>query len=126
MNASDRFNAYCDDLAKCASREVVDLYYSNHVRGPFVFEGREREGAEFKRHLATRLAETFSMRVDLGHIEICGSGHLGFSPVPEQGRFGRPFTPGESDLDVAIVSVGLFTRCWESVQEQPPSMRQLH
>jgi hypothetical protein len=65
------------------------------------------------------------VRIDLGQIEICGSAHLGFSPVPEEGRWGRAFRRFESDLDVAVVSVGLFTRCWESLQDDPPQMAKL-
>jgi hypothetical protein len=45
---------------------------------------------------------------------LCGSAHLGFSPVPS--KLGKPFDPTSSDIDVAIVSAEIFDRWWSELQ----------
>jgi hypothetical protein len=45
---------------------------------------------------------------------VCGSAHLGFSPVP--GKLGRPFDSSSSDIDVSVVSTELFDRWWGELQ----------
>jgi hypothetical protein len=53
VTPEDRFRAYRIDLEKFEASVIADTYFTNHTRVPYVFEGREHKGAEFKRQLAT-------------------------------------------------------------------------
>jgi hypothetical protein len=119
--SEDRFSKYKEDLLNFDEFYIADVYFNDSTRTPFIFENRAREHAEFKRQLAQELWREFSIRIELSGVSVCGSGHLGFSPVPEAGRWGRPFAPGSSDLDVAVVSTPLFLKCWEGLQANPPA-----
>lgn len=49
---------------------------------------------------------------DVSEIRICGSAYWGRSFAKD-----RPFTPGESDLDAAIISPSLYCRCMAEVRD---------
>src|ERR1019366_3612951 len=83
-----------------ASR-VLDRYF--HSGQSVVFYGAHPETEpSFKRDLVIRLHESLDVRLHPLQIILCGSAHLGFSPVP--GKLGNPFNSLSSDIDVAVVS----------------------
>lgn len=78
--------------------ELVDFCQQHVLHGtPFVFRGREAEYLPFKKRLCNKLTITHN------EVFLVGSGMLGFSP-----HKGTAFSL-ESDIDVAIVSDGLFS-----------------
>jgi hypothetical protein len=84
---------------------VLDRYF--HCGVSHVFVGaRPDEEPSFKRELVRRLRD--SLRIELHPLQLmlCGSAHLGFSPVPD--KLGKPFDSRSSDIDVAVVSTELF------------------
>src|SRR5262245_48591071 len=60
----------------------------------------------FKNDIARRLCDSLCVRLHPLQLIICGSAHLGFSPVPD--KLGKPFDSSSSDIDVAVVSTELF------------------
>jgi hypothetical protein len=74
------------------------------------------EEPTFKSELARRLFEALTVHLHPLQLVVCGSAHLGFSPVPD--KLGKSFDPRESDIDIAIVSGDLFDRWWAQLQLQ--------
>src|SRR5438309_10590224 len=80
---------------------VLDKYF--HSGQSVVFNGAP-PGAEaaLKRHVAKSLGGALNAAIHPLQLVLCGSAHLGFSPVPN--KIGKPFDPTSSDIDVAVVS----------------------
>jgi hypothetical protein len=92
---------------------VLDRYFHSGQSVAFVGAHPEEEPL-FKRDLARRLDEALSFQLHPLQLIVCGSAHLGFSPVPD--KLGKPFNSLSSDIDVAIVSTELFDRWWAELQ----------
>jgi hypothetical protein len=88
---------------------MLDRYFHSGV--PFVFQGGSPDlDSLFRRNLANRIRTTFGIPCHPLELFVCGSAHLGFSPVPE--KLGNSFNPDTSDIDVALVSPQLFDIWW--------------
>jgi hypothetical protein len=95
------------------------LYRYFHSRPSAVFQGAPpEEEPDFKWDLARRLHDALGVPLHPLELVVCGSAHLGFSPVPN--KLGKSFDPSSSDIDIAIVSPELFDRCWHELQSNPP------
>jgi hypothetical protein len=92
---------------------VLDRYF--HSGESMVFAGAApEEEALLKNNIARVLHGAFGARVHPLQIIVCGSAHLGFSPVPE--KLGTPFNALASDIDVAVISSDLFDTWWAELQ----------
>lgn len=92
---------------------VLDRYF--HSGESAVFSGAPPdEAAKLKNDIARTLYGDFRMRVHPFQLVICGSAHLGFSPVPD--KLGRPFDSTDGDIDIAVVSAELFDAWWSELQ----------
>jgi hypothetical protein len=93
---------------------VLDRYY--HSGQSFVFVGATSadEESNLKCSIARELFGAFAVRVHPFQLILCGSAHLGFSPVPD--KLGTSFDPERSDIDVAVVSPELFDMAWSELQ----------
>ncbi|AHK15647.1 hypothetical protein R615_07350 [Thalassolituus oleivorans R6-15] len=78
---------------------------------PHVFEGRDNEFYEFRK----RIAQKFD--IPFHEIYITGSGKLGFSP------FKQKVFDYDSDIDVAIISPGLFQKIMKDISQYQMSFR---
>jgi len=91
-------------------RELARRYANPLVRARRIYLDHPSYAVAGKRdvefEIKQELAEYFN--IPFGRVTFCGSAHLGFSP-----RKGTRFTPGESDLDVAIIDTDLFQRYWQ-------------
>jgi hypothetical protein len=97
---------------------VLHRYF--HSRSSAVFDGASpEEEPDFKWDLARRLREALGVQLHPLELVVCGSAHLGFSPVPN--KLGKPFDSSSSDIDIAIVSAELFDLCWHELQANPPT-----
>lgn len=92
---------------------VLDRYF--HSGQSSVFMGAN-PGVEvqFTGSVARALFGAFSARVHPMQIVICGSAHLGFSPVPD--KLGKPFDATTSDIDVAVIAPEIFDTWWSELQ----------
>lgn len=75
-----------------------------------------KKNAEFE--IKSRISQHFA--VPFRAVVFCGSAHLGFSPHKD-----TEFTPGVSDLDVAIVSMEAFQRAWMTLNEATKALNDL-
>lgn len=92
---------------------MLDRYF--HSGESVVFHGAPPdEQAELKSAVATELFRALSVRIHPFQLVICGSAHLGFSPVPS--KLGKPFDARTSDIDFAVVSPELFEAWWTELQ----------
>lgn len=92
---------------------ILDKYF--HTGPSAVFAGAPPgEEAKLKATVASTLFEKFKVRVHPVQLVICGSAHLGFSPVAE--KLGQPFNSKTSDIDIAVASPELFELCWTELQ----------
>jgi hypothetical protein len=95
------------------ANRLLDRYF--HSGQSAVFNGSPpEEEATFNRSIARSLFDTLDLRIHPLQIVVCGSAHLGFSPVPE--KLGKPFDSRSSDIDVAIVVPDLFDTWWTELQ----------
>lgn len=93
---------------------VLHRYF--HTGQSALFLGADpREEPNFKRRIGGLIAAEFGVKCHPLQLVICGSAHLGFSPVPS--KLGQPFNPETSDVDIAVVSPELFDRWWTELQE---------
>jgi len=94
--------------------EILHRYF--HTGQSAVFQGADPiEEPRFKRTVADQIAEKIGIKCHPLQLVICGSAHLGFSPVPE--KFVTMFNSESSDIDVAVVSAELFDCWWTELQE---------
>ena len=94
---------------------VLDKYF--HSAPSAVFAGAPPgEEARLKQQVASKLLEIFGVRVHVLQLVVCGSAHLGFCPIASEVRFGKPFHPGRSDIDIAVISPELFESWWTELQ----------
>jgi len=92
---------------------LLDRYF--HSGESVVFHGAPPdEEAELKNLVATSLFKALKYRIHPFQLVICGSAHLGFSPVPT--KLGKPFDSTKSDIDIAVISPELFEACWTELQ----------
>lgn len=92
---------------------VLDRYF--HSGESVVFGGAAPDAeAELKGEIARSLYSAFKTRVHPLQLIVCGSAHLGFSPVPD--KLGRTFDPSRNDIDVAVISAELFESWWTELQ----------
>ena len=94
---------------------LLDKHF--HSGQPAVFQGADPGAqAKLKKDVASKVFSSFGVRVHPLQLVICGSAHLGFCPVPVSERFGRPFDPTRSDIDIAVSSPELFEAWWTELQ----------
>jgi hypothetical protein len=74
---------------------------------PFIFRTNNQTYASFRNALSDGL------RVPTADISVVGSAALGFSMDPA--NFGRKFDETVSDVDVIVVSEGLFEQAWSDL-----------
>ena len=92
---------------------ILDRYFHSGI--PAVFSGANPdEEARLKNDVARGLFGAFQLRVHPYQLQIAGSAHLGYSPVPD--KLGKPFNPEVSDIDIAVVSQELFDHWWTELQ----------
>ncbi len=88
---------------------ILDEFF--HSGTPHVFSGDDAAHGQFRRSLANEINSAYGTTACHPHdVVICGSAHLGYSPVPE--KLGKPFNIDTSDIDVAILLPDLFDRWW--------------
>lgn len=92
---------------------VLDRYYHSGQSAVFSGAGPDVEVA-FTSEVSRSLFGAFRIRVHPMQIVICGSAHLGFSPVPD--KLGKSFDPAEGDIDVAVISQEIFESTWNELQ----------
>lgn len=93
--------------------EILDTFF--HSGQPAVFAGGPPgEEAKLKNDVARGLFGSFRIRVHPLQLVVCGSAHLGFSPVPD--KLGKSFDPATSDIDFAVISPELFDSWWVELQ----------
>lgn len=112
------FADYRRDLQDSAKHDnqILDVYYHRGPSHAFIGAPDTAESS-MKDAIADALHSTFNIRPHPLQIVLCGSAHLGFSPVPVSGRFGNPFNPTSSDLDFCIVVEALFNKCWNELRD---------
>lgn len=67
-----------------------------------------------KNQITNQVRSALGVQLHPLQLILCGSAHLGFSPVPE--KLGIPFNSVTSDIDVAVVSPELFDLWWAELQ----------
>src|SRR5262249_20345431 len=92
---------------------MLDRYFHSGQSSVFIGAPPEAESV-FKRDLVRQLHTCLRIPLHPLQLILCGSAHLGFSPVPE--KLGKPFDSSLSDIDVAVVSIELFDRWWSELQ----------
>lgn len=109
------FPDYKKDLAndEVDINYILDRYFHSGESHAFV-GAPPGEEAKLKNEVARALYAAFQIRVHPYQLVICGSAHLGFSPVPD--KFGKPFDPANTDIDLAVVSPELFDQWWTELQ----------
>jgi hypothetical protein len=118
------FPDYKRDLtaADFDANRILDRYF--HSGQSIVFNGAPPEVEPlFKSNLARQLHQCFRIKFHPLQLIVCGSAHLGFSPVPH--KLGNPFNALSSDIDVAVVSTELFDHWWfelQSIELFPPDL----
>lgn len=102
---------------------VLDRYF--HSGQSHVFTGANpSEEVDLLNEITTNLYKGFRTRVHPMQVIVCGSAHLGFSPVPE--KIGTPFNSEKSDIDVAVISPEIFEMTWNELISAglDPALRQ--
>lgn len=95
------------------ANRMLDRYF--HCGQSVAFRDSDpNEEPFFKSRLARGLEECLGVAIHPLQLILCGSAHLGFSPVPE--KLGKSFNSTSSDIDVAVVSSELFDRWWLELQ----------
>lgn len=110
---SDEFR---DQLLNIPSEEIVEKFILTDDPGPHTSK-------DALSHLETRIRATFSLSAEhLLKTIVVGSAKLGFAILEKRARNGKPyqpayrtFRPGESDIDVAVVSPMLFLKIWQDL-----------
>jgi predicted nucleotidyltransferase len=98
---------------KETDEDVLDLCRKHVLHGtPHVFHSRDEEYYEFRKRIANKF------RIPFNEIYITGSGKLGFSP------FKNKVFDYDSDIDVAIVSEGLFDEIMSEISSYQMRLRQ--
>jgi hypothetical protein len=69
-------------------------------------------GVDVEQGLRAAIAEQFG--AEANDVYVVGSAKLGFSPKP--GQYFKHFSD-QSDIDIAVVSSGLYTRIWHEVNQ---------
>jgi hypothetical protein len=106
---------YRNDLLAAAfdANRMLDRYFHSGQSVAFLGAHPEAEPA-FKTDLARRLYGSLQVQLHPLQLILCGSAHLGFSPVPD--KLGKAFDSRSSDIDVAVVSADLFDDWWSELQ----------
>jgi len=78
---------------------ILDRYFHSGQSAVFIGAPPQEE-AELKEQVASELYRAFRTRVHPLQLVICGSAHLGFSPIPDGERFGRPFDPRGDQISI--------------------------
>ena len=110
------FAEYRRDIEDPATsvEEILHKYF--HSGSSAAFSGAPpNEEPTLKMRVSRDFLDTFNVSIHPLEIVICGSAHLGFSPVPD--NFGSTFDSQHSDMDLAIVSMELFDKCWKELQQ---------
>jgi hypothetical protein len=109
------FPDYKRDLSASDFDPVRMLNRYFHSGQSVAFLGADpEEEPSFKSTLAHLIHASLGVQLHPFELVLCGSAHLGFSPVPE--KLGKPFNSLSSDIDVAVVSTELFDRWWAELQ----------
>lgn len=91
---------------------VLDEYFHCGQSRVFVGSPPGTEAA-IKQSIARSLQNSLGVQVHSLQLVVCGSAHLGFSPVPQ--KLGKPFDPISSDMDIAVVSEQMFDQWWSEL-----------
>lgn len=92
---------------------VLDKYYHSGQSAVF-FGSAPDEEPKLLQTVATAIFSKFSVRIHPLQLIICGSAHLGFSPVPD--KLGKSFDSRTSDIDLAVISPEIFDNWWSELQ----------
>lgn len=101
---------------------ILDRYF--HAGQSAVFAGADpNEEVQLMGAIARALYGAFHVRVHPMQIVVCGSAHLGFSPVPD--KLGKPFDATNADIDVSVISPEILESAWNELQSASldPSVR---
>jgi hypothetical protein len=111
------FPDYTKDLLAGDFEPSLVLHRYFHSGQSVAFHGAPpEEEPNFKIRLCNHIQSSLGIQLHPLQLVLCGSAHLGFSPVPTDEKFGKPFDSRQSDMDVAIISVELFDRWWAELQ----------
>ncbi len=121
------FPDYKDDLLASDFDivRILDRYFHSGQSVCFIGAPPEVE-PNFKNDIARRIHNSLGVKLHSFQLILCGSAHLGFSPVPE--KLGKPFDSSSSDIDVSVVSTELFDRWWAELQSSallPPLLTRI-
>jgi hypothetical protein len=107
MDVPTAIEEFLSRLAATSSEEtLLDFCRRHSLHGtPVVFNGNEDHYYEFRKRIASNFDISFH------EVFITGSAKLGFNP-----REKTPFNY-ESDIDVAIISAGLYGRIMSSIHD---------
>jgi hypothetical protein len=113
------FPEYRRDLLDGLTTDVIlDRYF--HSGQSAVFYGAPPSTESVFKNEIIKALSVLNFRFHPLQVIVCGSAHLGFSPVPERDemgdRLGRSFDPARSDIDIAVVSPELFDYWWDQLQ----------
>ena len=105
-----------ESLVSLPSDEIVDKFILTDDPGPYT----SREAlAELEAQIRAKFGLIDGQQLS---IIVVGSAKLGFSIIDKPARDGRPYKPayrdyrpGESDIDVAVVSPHLYGRLWHDI-----------
>lgn len=109
-------NEFRELLRSKSAEEIVETYILSDEPGPFITR-------DALRLLEKEARITFRLQDD-HHFStiVVGSAKLGFAYLEKPGRDGSPpkpayrsYSPGESDIDVAVVSPIVYTRIWQDL-----------
>ncbi len=92
---------------------ILDRYFDSGESHVFAGAMPDEE-ARLKGEVARALHSTCRVQIHPRQLVVCGSAHLGFSPIPE--KLGKAFSPEDDDLDIAVISVELFDAWWMELQ----------
>lgn len=106
-----------DEIKKIASQYDDDLQKARRVfLEEASFAAINKRDVEFR--IKSSVAAHF--KVPYRSVVFCGSAHLGFSP-----HKGSDFVAGESDLDLAIISMDAFQAAWRLLNDATRSFSDL-
>jgi len=118
MNAED-YKYALETTSSRQNQRILDRFF--HAGVASCFKDSPTGEATLKHNVRTTLSKMLanqakhSVRLHPLQLVICGSAYLGFSPVEH--KLGKPFRPGESDIDIAIVNSELFDAWWTELAE---------
>lgn len=82
------------------------------AKNEFLLDGAAYFSDKKELYLTVKQKISTLLPVDISEVRICGSAYWGYRFKDES-----PFSPGVSDLDVALISPQLFCRCMAEIRQ---------